>query len=93
LLKALEAVSARPDAAAVLGNLTTVIPKEQFDIALTAPGAQPGSILGTAVDAIKNLIAPPAQPAQPVQPMQPPKPGQPPAQPVQPPQFVGTASP
>ncbi len=99
LLKALEVVSARPDAAAAFGNLTIVIPKEQLDLALASPGSQPGSVIGAALETIKNLVAPPvvaapaaggapAVGAPPAQPVQPPKPGQAPAQPVQPVQPV-----
>ncbi len=94
LLKALEVVSARPDAAAAFGNLTIVIPKEQLDLALASPGTQSGSVLGAALETIKNwvaplaVLAPAAESASPTQPVQP-QPG--PA--TAPPQFVGTASP
>ena len=94
LFKALEVVSARPDSAAAFGNLTIVIPKEQLDLALASPGTQSRSVLGAALETIKNwvaplaVLAPAAEPASPAQPVQP-QPG--PA--TAPPQFVGTASP
>ena len=82
LLKALQSVNNRPDAAAALGTLTTVIPAAKLDEALASPGVTLASALGAAVEAIKTLVQP-AQPVQPVQPVQPPPTAQ----------FVGTASP